>query len=267
VAEPPFFYFADPHSPVWEETKAYTDTSVGPEIVSASPRVSPSHGIVTSQTCDIGEEDSERPLKPWVMISPVYPIANKGWKKKLRRGGGPRYWLLVPGLTNDEVMAADLRIEVPVEKGWLANQERIVGFPSDAEKAALAARLAWLKGRPVFSSEFNRLIINPLDSLLSNEQASGNGDAEEGHLDELVEHTEEVTVSVDSNMHPSFVTITFLGEGELSGPAKEWIREWGDGIRDPAHEAGIELGGIEFSDPNDISARRYQRMTVIWARS
>ena len=120
VKDPPFFfYFADPAIPVWEGTKAYSAGSAGAEVVLGPESFHPPYGLVTSQTCDIGEEDSANPIRPWVQIAPVYEVTDGGWKKKLRRGGGPRYWLYVPDMNGDAVLAADSPDRVPRREGMV----------------------------------------------------------------------------------------------------------------------------------------------------
>lgn len=82
------FYFADPRRPVWARTRAYAADSQGPEVIEMAEGAGPRYGLITSQTCDIAEEDADRPIRPWVQISPVYDRTDldSGWRRKLRRG-------------------------------------------------------------------------------------------------------------------------------------------------------------------------------------
>src|SRR5919197_3269430 len=72
VARPPLFYFADPSRAIWIVTREYTESSEGPEVIFAPDEMSPPYGVITTQTCDIGEEGRARPVKPWVQVAPVY---------------------------------------------------------------------------------------------------------------------------------------------------------------------------------------------------
>lgn len=78
VASPPFFYFADPSRPVWSATAHFTESSTGPEVILVPDEMMPPYGLVTTQTCDIGEEGRDRPMRPWVQMAPVYEITDSG---------------------------------------------------------------------------------------------------------------------------------------------------------------------------------------------
>ena len=147
IRTPPLFYFADPRRAIWSETQRYLADSDGPEVVLAE-ELSPPYGLITSQTCDIAEEDSPRPLKPWVQVAPIFALrGNSGYKKHLRKGAGPAIYIYLPNLPGEEFWVADLRIEVPVEKGWLAYQERLDGFGSEEAQSIVGQRVGWLRER------------------------------------------------------------------------------------------------------------------------
>jgi hypothetical protein len=255
VQSVPIFYFADSGSPIWNETAAYTSTSLGPEVILASDNAP--YGMVTTQTCDIAEEESTRPMRPWVQLAPVYKISDKGWAKKLQQGGGPRYWLWVPGIPEDGVWTADLRIEIPVEKGWLAGQPRIEGFPSEETRQAVPRRLEYLRGRPAFSREFNAAVYVPLIRLL--DEASG-----EESTDGIAGLLAEVAVQVDSYLHPNDVQLIFLSDDPLPGGVRERLRQWKDAVGDTAREAGITIHALEFGELSAVSLARYRRMVTLW---
>lgn len=114
---PPIFYFADPRVPVWEATKHALIDEADVVVLDGM-----SKALITSQTCDVGEEDADPPMKPFVMVAPVYDAADildGGTRSLLKRGRGPAYLVYLPAL-EPGFWVADLRIELPVEKGWLA---------------------------------------------------------------------------------------------------------------------------------------------------
>src|SRR5690349_125769 len=94
-------------------------------------------------------------MRPWVQLAPVYEVTD--WKKKKLQRRSPLYWLVVPDLAGDNAWVADLRVEIPVEKAWLAQQERIEGFEDEAGKRKVGERLSLVRGRPAFSREINSL--------------------------------------------------------------------------------------------------------------
>lgn len=257
VAEPPFHYFADPAAPIWEPTRAYTKDSAGPEVILPSGPYLPQYGLVTTQTCDIAEEDSDRPIRPWVQLAPVYCLTT--WKrKKLEGGKGPRYWLLVPDIPEDGVWVADFRIDIPVEKGWLASQARIQGFADEDAKRAVGRRLASQRGRPAFSRELNAVHERLFTALR-------NLNAEESDLAEkLFDRLEEVVVQVDSHFAPSSAQLVFLTSEPLSDDCREWLEQWRDAVVDSAAAAGLVLHALDFRTLESVSLLEYRRMTRIW---
>ena len=260
VANPHLFYFADPRFPIWEASRRYQADSEGPEIVQAPDSHQPPYGLVTSQTCDIAEADSARPLRPWVQIAPIFVEMDKGWRKKLLKGGGPRYWLHVPDLPGSDVFVADLRIEMPVEKGWLAQQERIEGFPSEEAKSVVGRRTSMLRGRPAFSTDFNKTILDPL--LAAIEDDGEEDDRPDDFLDELV----EVAVLVDSTLQPTSVQVVFITESDIGPGVEDWLQGWRDGRVEEADSAGISLLALDIRKLAEIPASEYRRMIVVWMK-
>jgi hypothetical protein len=259
VANPPLFYFADPSAAIWEATRAYTDSSSGPEVILPPDEVLPPYGMVTTQTCDIAEEESSRPVRPWVQIAPVYPVTN--WKrKKLEGGKGPRYWLLVPDLPEDGIWVADLRIEVPIEKSWLAGQIRVEGFENETEKRIVGRRLAWLKGRPAFSRELNEIQQSLFDAL------DGMESAELETHETLLDQLEEVVVQVDSYLAPTSVQLVFLTNVPLADDCRRWLSEWRENSVEEASVTGLTLHALDFRTLTSVTAEEYRRMTVIWQK-
>jgi hypothetical protein len=258
VAAPPLFYFADPAVPIWEATRSYTATSVGPEVILPPQSVLPRYGLVTTQTCDISEEDSSRPLRPWVQIAPVY--SERSWKRKLERGAGPRYWILIPDIPEEGVWVADLRIEVPVEKGWLAGQSRIVGFAREDEKRRVGRRLQWLRGRPAFSRELNAIHQALYDALTELEKTQP--DIHQAMISDL----DEIVVQVDSYLAPTHAQLVFLTSATLAEECREWCQQWRDDIIESAKESGIVLQALDFRTSESVTIVEYRKMTSIWQR-
>jgi hypothetical protein len=259
IERPPLFYFADPAKPVWAETNLYTDESNAPEVIYARDDVSPDFGIITTQTCDIAEEDSKRPARPWVQISPVYRMTDRGWSKKLVKGRGPRYWMHIPNLpTTADVWAADLRLEMPIETGWLANQEPVDGFADEHRRREFRDRLTWLRSRPALARALIDLVQTPLFSAFTSLADSN----PELHA-ELDGQIEEIALLADDLLTPSDVQLIFLGSSAFSEPVWEWLQAWRDDHVDGAMAAGISLQPLGFQRFSETSAEEYRRMTVI----
>lgn len=262
VANPPLFYFADPNRPVWAATHAYSDVSDSPEVVEVADAVQPPYGLITTQTCDIAEEGRSKPVRPWVQVAPIYAITDNGWKRKLRKGSGPKYWLLIPDLrVDDQLWAADLRIEVPIEKGWLAGQERTIGFIDEAAKRAVGSRLALLRSRPAFSSLIDRLVVAGFASSL--EKAI----TEDGDLEDHAESVLEICLQVDSFLDPRDVRIVVVTDGEAPPPVRTWLDDSHESIASELATDDVLLHPIGVEDFNTMLAKDYRQMTPIWQRT
>jgi hypothetical protein len=264
VERPPFFYFADPTAPIWQATVLLSQESHESEVVIPPDAVLPPFGLITTQTCDIGEEDAARPVKPWVQIAPIYALSDTGWSKKVRRGGGPRHWLHVPNLPGDETWVADFRIEVPVEKGWLARQTKIVGFDSSEDRLAVGRRLSSIRGRIAFSGALNDSVIAPLHRFM---EAQGGTDDEPDDLgDELNDKVVEVTISVDDPTAAGVAQLTVLVRELLSPEAAERLREWWDTARQNAEDVDIRLLPLQIEREDTFTVQQYRRGHSIWLK-
>lgn len=260
VASPPFFYFVDPAVPVWAATANYTTDSEGPELVEVNEDIKPPFGLVTTQTCDLAEEGRSHPLRPFVQIAPIFP-ADKGWVKKLRQGRTwPRFLMHVPDLTDgtDTVWAADLRIELPVEKGWLASQPRLIGFADEADKRSVGRQIAELRGRPAFATSLDRSLVNNLEMTLDHELDEG------GRLADCSGHMLEVGIQVDSFLDPRLALLTVLTDGDPRPELEAWFDEWSEAVRSVLEDEGINLQAVDCRSVDEVSAREYQRLTPIW---
>ena len=89
VASVPLHYWGDPANAVFELTREYEGQGDGVCTMMVD------FGLITTQTCDIGEEDSPRPERPWVQIAPVYNamaeidgqrVLNGGERKLIEQG-------------------------------------------------------------------------------------------------------------------------------------------------------------------------------------
>jgi hypothetical protein len=217
----------------------------------------PPYGLVTTQTCDIAEGDSIRPVRPWVQVAPVYQVTS--WKrKKLEGGKGPRYWLLIPDMPEDGVWVVDFRLEVPVEKGWLAEQNRLHGFANEADKRDVGRRVSWLRARPAFSHALNAVH----ESLFAAFETLDNDNP--ALAARLTQHLEEVVVLVDSHLEPHAAQLVFLTSSPMPSDCREWLEHWRDAASASADEAGLALHALDFRTLESVTVPEYRRMTRIW---
>jgi hypothetical protein len=258
-------YLADPQAPVWAESSRFASEVAAsgepfePEILRFPEGLMPPYGMITTQTCDLVEEDAHPPGWPWVQLVPVYDmdeVLNSGEKKLLRQGRFRRSLLHVPAVTPG-FYVADFRISFPVEKGWLARQARIDGFGAEELRQRVGDRLALLSGRPAFAGSFVVTIQNPLTAALRELKRTDREAFD--RMDELVP---EVGVLVDSRLNPSDVQVVVVSKEPLDSTQSEWWNTWWDGCRHLAAAAGITLQALDFKvlDEN-FSAAEYRRLT------
>lgn len=168
VERPPFFYYRTDAFPVW---KARVEDDSGEGLVEVEDDRRPRFGLITTQTCDL-YEDTDRPRQPWLSIAPAYdytPHLKPGQDKQIRGGKFRHLVHLTSRRLPDGLWVADLRIEVPVEKGWLVGREPLEGFESVQDRQVLAERLARRRQRHALSAPLIKQMTVPLRDWLKHE--------------------------------------------------------------------------------------------------
>jgi hypothetical protein len=266
VAAPSMAYLVDPMAPIWEESTRFAQelASAGeemiPDVIHLPDQLKPPFGMITTQTCDIVEEDSPTPAWPWVQLVPVYEMAsefNSGERKLLTDGRGTRRFLHVPALAGFHV--ADFRISFPVEKGWLARQERADGFGTEELRHRVGERMALLGGRPAFAGIFVAAVQLPLTIALRELKLTNRG-----LFDKLDNDVPELGVRLDSRLNPSTAQVVVISRSALDREETDWWNSWWDGCRGAASEVGITLQALDFKTLDDtFSAAEYRQLTPL----
>jgi hypothetical protein len=261
VEDPPLFYFADPARPVWARTHAYSEGSEGPEIVDAGT-YAPPFGIITSQTCDVGEVDFEAPMKPWIMVSPAYDLSSLegNVRSLLKKGLGPLHWLHLPALTDlsNGFWVADLRIEVPVEKGWFVGRSPISGFTSEAEQRRVVERVAAIRTRPAWSE----LVVEKVQRRLFFELKNLR-DADRTLFDEVLKSFEEIGCRTDSMLEPRSLLLAAFARGGVSREVDEWWARQVDAMRADLAPQGVEVHEAMVHDLDSLPVTEYRQYAPV----
>lgn len=267
VALPPMAYLADPHAPIWEASKVFAEQlaaageEMKPDVIHFPEGLLPPYGMITTQTCDIVEEDAPCPVWPWVQLVPVFEMGSDietRDQKLLRKGQGWRRLFHVPALTPG-FYVADFRISFPVEKGWLALQARIDGFGSEELRQRVGDRLALLGRRPAFAGAFVRTVQGPLVDAL---KVLKNTDRQA--FDRMNELVPEVGVLLDSRLSPTTVQVVVLCREPLADMRKDWWNAWWDGCRQQAASEGITLQALDFKVLDEhYPAIDYLKLTIL----
>jgi len=250
VEQPPFFYYRSESNPVWEIGLAAddeTDEETGDAtLVELDPDQRSRFGLITTQTCDLFEEG--HPTQPWFAVAPVYDVAARlqpGQLGQLERGYLGHLLLLTAGWLPSGRWVADLRIELPIEKGWLVGREPRPGLVEVREYQRLAARLAARRGRPALSTRLTVSLSKPLREWLN-----AGGKATRDSLESL--HLRVVGDPVTSTQ-AELLVIT-KDQGMAPEHESRW-RSWEAERVHSAEQDGVILLPFRYGTLDDFTAR------------
>lgn len=251
VENPPFFYFADPKYGVLRRTKEYFDSEyVGPELLDA-PEIGSPFGVLTSQTCDVGEIDFDPPVRPFVSIAPVIDatdLLDGGQRKLLRSGRRIATFLHLPKLSEVATgfWVADFRIELPVEKSWLVGKRPIKGFDTEAQAKLIPKVLNDIRSRPAWARVINICVEGSLRDSLSQLRQK-----ERATFDLVLEQLEQIGVRADNMIEPTTAQLAaFTRAAEIAPSVKAWWSEVTEVIARVLEDEGIVTLPTEIHDLN-----------------
>jgi hypothetical protein len=257
VADPPFLYAAAAAHPVHDITRQWAQTARAATgaVVLTNPEKRPPYGVIATQTCDVVEEGP--PKRPWVLLCPVYVLRVSAHDRNvIAAGRGFNYLCAVTGLApvDDGIWVADLRLLVPVEKGWLVGRAAQPAFADESGFDRFADQLAALFGRRAFDAGVVAHVLRPTQELL---RAIA---SELGGSDPIA----EVGLSLGrSRLEPANVEIVFMLDGELRGDLRARIVDWWEPIAEAARDAGLELLVPRFVSVDELSAREYRALDLL----
>lgn len=257
VRNPPYFYFANPAYAVLERTKRYTEGSDRPELIDASRLAAP-FGVITTQTCDVGEIDFPIPSKPFIQVSPVFDGSSlDGSLRSLLRKGKPvQAFLHLPGLAEvqEGFWVADFRLEMPIEKSWLVGRNPIRGFASEEEARIVPKVIGQLRNRPAWADSVNESVGSTLTNALT-ELKSGNREL----YTSVCSAIDEIGVKSDSMLNPQWIEVMAFSHESLSAEVQEWWENTGDRIRESAAGQGLHVQSVETSNLDSLPVSRYRK--------
>ena len=246
VEEPPFFYYRSESEPLWEIGLADDEEAGDAALVELDPDLRSRFGLITTQTCDLYEEG--RPRQPWFAVAPVYDIAARiqpAQIGQLMRGDFSYLVLLTAGWLPSGHWVADLRIEMPVEKGWLVGRDPRPGFAEIKDYDKLAARLASRRGRPALSPLLTVSLTKPLRDWLN-----GRGKPSRDSLESL---RLRVVGDPVTSTQAELLVIT-RDEGMTPELEARW-REWEAARLQSAETDGVLLQPFRYGTLDEFTAR------------
>ncbi len=251
VERPPFVYIAFPQYGIWALSRGDdTETEV---LIEVDREDSPAYGLITTQTCDLVEEDRAAPREPWFQVAPVYDASGmdagkRGYLRKDRIG----HLIELTGRDlPDGLWVADFRIEVPVEKSWLIGKQPLAGFEDESGYLRLAQRLAGRRARPALAGILIEHVVSPLRRWL--------GGMNRQRARQLRDPVHELRLAVAGNrLHPDGATLVVLTE---SDPLPEGVRrawdDWWEETHETAKAAGLPLLANRYETLRSVSAQDY----------
>lgn len=248
----PFGYYATGSPVAWKPSA--TASKDATEFVELDPGVSPKQWAITTHTCDLCEEDSDRPRRPFFLAAPVYEADALNERQQFMITNMEVSYLV--RLTGDNFSKgfwiADLRLQIPFDKGVLVGKPIRKGFaPEDVRR--FGAQLARLYGRPVFPRE---VVMNVVDSLRS---FFGGGKA---HYRERfgAAKIEELRLYCSNNGPPYETQLWVILESPATEKiARECIDAWYRSTQPRASSAGVNLLAPQFQVYDLMSAADYIR--------
>ncbi|MFF7074213.1 hypothetical protein [Streptomyces pseudovenezuelae] len=264
IACPDLVFHGAPFAPITRTSRSYAEDFDSAMPVAVDPDDLPPWALVTSGTCDLAEQDARVPRKPFVQVSPIVDMSdiNRGDQKLIteNRFG---YLLHVPLLSDirSGLWVADLRIEYPVEKTWIAGQERLRGWATEREQQIVGKAVARQRQRPAMGRAFIDQVLKPLRKHLAEVRKNRRDLA-----DRVDSETIEWAVQVDSRLDPKRLEIVLLSDRcTHSDDVQQWWRDTVDSLRAEASAgaAGLTITGPRFERLDELPVSEYRKLTPL----
>jgi hypothetical protein len=249
IEQPPLFYAADLRHPIWRTTRLVAEETIeadrGEDFVDLAPDDRPPYGIITTQSCDLGEERPD-PRQPWLAVAPVYTVL----PDSLLRDREYVFELAPPAL-DGEIWVADLRIEMPLEKSLLVGRAPIEAFPREDGYVAFANFLARRRGRPALASVFHEILSATTRRLKSESNAQRNlARRARPSVYKLMLAIEDGT-----RLEPVAAKLYVITDGAATQDARAWFDLWWNAARLVAEHHGLQLLPTGWLDATAVDLR------------
>lgn len=258
VVAPPFFYCTAPRHGLWELSRLADDPDAPQEVLELDPEDGPPYGLITTQTCDVYEQ-SPRPKQPWIKIAPVYDLEaalDKGQRKQVANHEIGHLVILTASGLPPGLWIADLRIEVPVEKGWLVGRELIAAFDTEADYIRLARRLARRSDRPALDNAVSDCVVRALREWL---KTTG-----KARREALLGEVREFRLAISGpRLAPTAAQLIVIAYDALSEPAETAFDEWCEAARPGCQAGGVALLGNRYATMASLTAADYDAAVAL----
>lgn len=259
VHSPPFAYARGEGDHFWSPPEEAIDTLESAVALKAG--FEPKYGVITTQTCDIVDHAQKR---PWIQVCPVFRLENPE-VKTIERGWHKSFWH-VPGVPDEGYWVADLRVEIPVEKNWIAARaaDLVDGFPDHESRRNFANALARKVARPAIPDDVIDRLAKPLVEAIRALKKS-----DKQLYDEIQRYVDHFCLYLEPNdISPSKVTLVAITEepeeGEGTRPterAARWLIKFTSDLCDT--ELPFEFPGIDFERRDQITYADHAEMVEV----
>lgn len=235
ITRPPLFYAADLGHPIWRTTVLLADGTVegdrGEEFVDLAEADRPPYGIITTQSCDLAEERPE-PQQPWFAVAPVYAVT-PGSALVDRE----YIFELAPPDVDGQLWVADLRIELPLEKGVLVGRTPIEAFRHEDGYIHFANFLARRRGRPALASVFHE-VLSVTTRRLKDERTAQRTLARRAR-----QNVYKLMLAIEdgTRLSPVAAKLYVVTDGSATDDARAWFDLWWGEARVIAEANGLQL--------------------------
>jgi hypothetical protein len=163
---------------------------------------------------------------------------------------------LAPKALPSGFWVADLRIEFPVEKGWLVGREPIASFNEDAQYEAFAEMLGTLKNRPDIDDRLSQQLVKPLRRWIERMKPA--------KYTRLMEPVMEVRLGIAGHrLSPDGARLIVISEQKLPQEVQdEWDQKW-QVWKETLDSIGISLMATRYSTMDELTAREYVNSVAI----
>lgn len=257
IEGPPIFYAANLEHAIWSLSHAVAQITPTAEwadaLVDIAAEQRPPFGIITTQTCDITEED-RRPRQPWLHVAPVFRF-DEGDAVLDRDYIVP----LDPPDLGGSVWAGDLRLELPLEKSVLVGRDPIEAFRDEDGYIAFGNLLARRRGRPALASVFHE-VLNVTSRQLKEE-----GGGRRGQARQVRKQVYKLMLAIQdgTRLAPRAARLHVVLQGDVTPEIEDWFGEWWDRARLVADEAGLQLLPVDYIDARHANLVLYDRLVEI----
>jgi hypothetical protein len=210
--------------------------------------------MLLTQACDL-----MRPKNPWITVAPVYDASgrlNAGQRGQVKAGQVLHLVHITGDWASSGLWVADLRLELPIEKTFLIDQNPIEAFSDETQYATLAQRLGARRQRLPAPRSCVDLVVDPLFDALRSMPDGGTS---------LNEAVFELRVSWNDPNDPTVVTV-FVVAADEDARAQIDVSGWTElvlSLYEHAQSEGITIVGPEITSMDDMSAADYVQSSPI----